>query len=239
MSPILVVVHQATSNPGLVGEKLRSRGYHLDIRCPALGDPLPTSLKDYAGAIIFGGPMSANDGATLPFIQTEIDWVAAIALRSGKPYLGICLGAQILAKALQANVMPHPTGQREIGYFDLRPTAAGLPYIPQSMAVYHWHNEGFTLPAEAVQLAEGDTFKNQAFRYGQTAFGLQFHPEITAQLIDEWTTRGGDQLTFPGAQPRESHFHNHKKYGHQVDLWLETFLDAWLNSTALTTQQPA
>lgn len=230
MSQILVVVHQETSNPGLVGEKLRSRGYGLDIRCPALGDALPTTMAHHTGVVIFGGPMSANDGDTLPFIHAEIDWIA-IALASNKPYLGICLGAQLLAKVLGADIAPHPQAQREIGYFDLRPTTAGLTYITEPMKVYHWHSEGFALPSGAIKLAEGDTFSNQAFRYGERVFGLQFHPEITAQLIDEWTTRGADQLTFPGAHPRDMHFHNHQKYGQYVDRWLDAFLDKWLNSS--------
>ena len=84
MNPILVIVHQPTSDPGLVGEKLRSRGYALDIHCPALGDELPPTMAHHAGAVVFGGPMSANDDETLPFIRTELDWIA-IALASGQP----------------------------------------------------------------------------------------------------------------------------------------------------------
>lgn len=227
MSQILVVVHQETSDPGLVGEKLRSRGYALDIRCPALGDTLPQVLDPYAGTIVFGGPMSANDDDTLPFIRTELDWIA-IALAAGKPYLGICLGAQLLARALGAQVSAHPDEQREIGYFPLQPTTLGHAYFNEPMAVYHWHREGFDLPAGTVKLAQGETFPNQAFCYSESAFGLQFHPEITLRLIDEWTTRGADQLDLPGAQPRELHFQHHRNYGQAVDCWLDSFLENWL-----------
>jgi len=143
---ILVIVHQETSNPGLVGDKLRSRGYNLDIRCPALGDALPKTMAHHAGAIVFGGPMSANDDDTLPFLRTELDWIT-MAVASGRPYLGICLGAQLLARVLGASVTPHPEGQREIGYCDLQPTSTGSPYFTTPMAVYHWHSEGFALPA--------------------------------------------------------------------------------------------
>lgn len=238
MSQILIVVHQETSNPGLVGEKLRSRGYHLDIRCPAMGDALPVTMAHHAGAIVLGGPMSANDDATLPFIRTELDWLA-IALAAGKPYLGICLGAQLLARALGATVSPHPDNLREIGYFPLQPTAAGRPYIPAPMAVYHWHREGFTLPAGAVNLATGDTFPNQAFCYGDTAFGLQFHPEITRPLIEEWTLRGADQLTLPGAQPRDRHLEHHRRHSAQVEQWLDQFLGLWLQRAPWATRQSA
>lgn len=230
---ILVIVHQATSSPGLVGDKLRSRGYTLDLRCPALGDGLPTTVADYEGTIVFGGPMSANDDGTLPFIRTELDWVA-VAAASGKPYLGICLGAQLLARVLGARVSSHPQGQREIGYYDLLPTPAGHPYFTQPMTVYQWHNEGFELPSGAVHLATGPTFPHQAFQYGDTAFGLQFHPEITTSLMAEWTTRGVDQLTLPGAHPRDRHLADHQCYGSQVERWLDEFLALWLGSAAWT-----
>lgn len=238
MRQILVIVHQETSNPGLVGAKLRSRGYQLDIRCPALGDPLPETMTHHAASIIFGGPMSANDDDTLSFIRTELDWIP-IALSSQKPYLGICLGAQLLARVLGAKVSPRPDEQREIGYFDLRPTPAGRSHIPSPMAVYHWHGEGFTIPVGAVKLAEGDTFPNQAFSYAGTAFGLQFHPEITDELIGEWTIRAADQLLLPGAQSRELHFHNHDKFGAAVDRWLDTFLQIWMEGAAWNQCQSA
>lgn len=235
---ILVVVHQATSNPGLVGDKLRSRGYHLDIRCPALGDDLPKTMTHHVGAIVFGGPMSANDDDTLPFIRTELNWISLV-LASGRPYLGICLGAQLLARALGAQVLPHPEGQREIGYCDLQPTPTGMPYFSRPMPVYHWHSEGFTLPAGAVHLAMGRTFPHQAFRYGEAAFGLQFHPEMTQQLIEDWTTRGAEQLELPGAQPRDRHFAAHQSYGPQVERWLDGFLTHWLASERWERSQSA
>ena len=238
MSQILLVVHQETSSPGLVGEKLRSRGYHLDMRCPALGDPLPETMAHHEAVIVFGGPMSANDDETLPFIRAELAWLPTV-LASGCPYLGICLGAQLLARVLGARVSPHPKEQREIGYFELRSTPQGHLHFPPSMAVYQWHREGFTLPAGTMKLAEGDTFPNQAFCYAETAFGLQFHPEITCQLIDEWTTRGADQLDLPGAQPRDLHFRHHDQFGAAVDSWLDNFLDTWIKAVSWPQQQSA
>lgn len=238
MNQILVVVHQETSNPGRVGAKLREQGYHLDIRCPALGHDLPVTMTHHDAAIIFGGPMSANDDDTLPFIRTELDWIA-IALSSGKPYLGICLGAQLLARALGATVAPHHAGQREIGYFDLHPTPAGRSYIPKPMTVYQWHSEGFDLPTGAQQIAQGQTFPNQAFVYQDSAIGLQFHPEITQPMIDEWTTRGSDQLDLPGARPRAHHFHDHQRHGQTVDAWLDDFLETWLTGISWRSRRSA
>lgn len=238
MNQILVVVHQEHSSPGLVGEKLEARGYHLDMRCPALGDTLPSSMAGYVAAIVFGGPMSANDDDTLPFIRTELNWIPTV-LAAQTPYLGICLGAQLLARVLGGKISPHPQEQSEIGYFSLRPNDAENRYFPYPMMVYQWHREGFTIPEGAVSLATGDTFPNQAFRYGETAIGLQFHPEITQTLIDLWTIRAADQLILPGAQPRDVHFVNHERFGSIVDRWLDNFLDQWLAAGTWSQRQSA
>ncbi|NEP16227.1 MAG: glutamine amidotransferase [Leptolyngbya sp. SIO4C1] len=227
-SRILTVVHQATSTAGLVGQQLSAQGYGLDLCCPALGQTLPANLEQYAGVIIFGGPMSANDGAALPFIRDELIWLEAV-LTAELPYLGICLGAQLLAKALGAAVSPHPSALREIGYYSIQATAAGAALFPTRMQVYHWHKEGFTLPADAVLLATGETFTNQAFCYRDRAYGLQFHPEITPAMIDHWTTNAADQLVLPGAQPRSAHFDQHQQYGSAVADWLGQFLQHWLS----------
>ena len=105
--PFLIVLHQETSTPGRIGYALRQRGYALDVRRPRFGDPLPETMAGHAGAIIFGGPMSAND--TVDFIRREIDWLR-VPLKEQKPFLGICLGAQMLAHHLGSRVYRHPDG---------------------------------------------------------------------------------------------------------------------------------
>ncbi len=233
MATVLVVVHQETSNPGLVGQKLAARGYQLDIRCPALGDALPTTLVNHAATIVFGGPMSANDDNTLSFIHQELQWIP-MALASGKPYLGICLGAQLLARVLGATVAPHPEGLREIGYYPISPTRKGCDRFPHPMQVYQWHGEGFELPTGAIDLAQGQNFTHQAYCYGDTAYGLQFHPEMTPTLIDEWTLRGAEQLTHCGAYPRAQQLAQHQQFGAAINQWLEGFLDQWLRTAPWT-----
>jgi len=230
---VLIVVHQKTSTPGLVGTVLRRAGFHLDIRCPAIGQPLPRSLAHHAGAIVFGGPMSANDDTTLPFIRTELDWIA-IALESGKPYLGICLGAQLLARVLGAEVTARHDEQMEIGYCPIQPTTAGHPLLGNLHQVFQWHREGFELPTGATLLATSDNgFPHQAYRYGDRAFGLQFHPEITRDMIDRWTTVAADHLQRPEAQPRDAQLQSHDTYGGGVERWLTRFLDQWSEPEAL------
>jgi GMP synthase (glutamine-hydrolysing) len=228
-APILAVVHQPTSTAGLIGHILQQVGFELDRRCPAQGDPLPATLERHSAAIVFGGPMSANDDDQYGFIRDELAWIESY-LQPEKPFLGICLGAQLLARVLGARVAPHPEGVREIGYYPIQPTSMDRPLLAKPMLVYHWHQEGFELPQGAELLASGKTFKHQAFRYGTQVYGFQFHPEITKLMINHWTTEGADQLVLPGAQSRFHHLGKHRLYGPEVELWLRQFLPQWLGS---------
>jgi len=223
---ILVVLHQERSNPGRIGRLLREQGYSLDIRRPACGDALPRSMDAHDGAIIFGGPMSAND--EVDFIKREIDWVG-VPLAADKPFLGVCLGAQMLTRHLGHRVAPHPEGKVEIGYYPIRATDHGKalwPVFPSK--VYQWHREGFDLPAGATLLAEGDDFEAQAFRYGCNAYGLQFHPEVTYHMMCRWTTLAAARLALPGAQSRDRHFHDWYAHDGAVARWLDVFLRQWI-----------
>jgi GMP synthase (glutamine-hydrolysing) len=149
---ILIVLHQETSTPGRVGLKLQQKGYELDIRRPALGCDLPADARHYAGAIIFGGPMSANDDTEHDYIRKEIDWIST-PLAQGVPYLGICLGGQMLARQLGGRVYGHPDERAEIGYYDISPTSHGEAFGPWPERVYQWHREGFDLVDGAISLA--------------------------------------------------------------------------------------
>ena len=196
---VLIVLHQETSTPGRVGQELVRRGFALDIRRPRFGDLLPDTMEDHAGAVVFGGPMSAND--TDAFVSREIDWIG-VPLKEEKPFLGICLGAQMMARHLGAGVSSHDDGLVEIGYYDITPTETGRKMMRWPKKVYQWHREGFDLPAGAELLATGDTYPTQAIRVGPAAYGIQFHPELTYQMMVRWTTRGAPRMALPGARQR-------------------------------------
>jgi GMP synthase (glutamine-hydrolysing) len=225
---VLIVLHQAHSTPGRVGLTLKAMGARLDIRRPCLDEPLPTTLAAHDGAIVFGGPMSANDSAE--WIQRETDWFA-VPLAEEKPLLGICLGAQMLARQLGTRVFSYEDKRSEIGYFAIRPTAAADRLCAERFprCVYQWHSDGFDLPAGAELLAAGGKdFPNQAFRYGRRAVALQFHPEVTYHMMCKWTLKGAERLTRPGAQQRAGHLGGWFEHDGQVAAWLEAFLPAWL-----------
>ncbi|WP_349358453.1 glutamine amidotransferase [Stappia sp.] len=222
---VLIVLHQETSTPGRVGQELIRRGFALDIRRPRFGDPLPRTLAEHAGAVIFGGPMSANDPDA--FITREIDWID-VPLREEKPFLGICLGAQMLARNLGGRVYGHDDGLVEIGYYDLHATDAGREMMRWPSKVYQWHREGFDVPRGATLLARGDTYPNQAIRVGPAAYGVQFHPELTYHMMVRWTTRAAPRMELPGARQRRDHFAGRFVFDPPVKAWLDGFLDRWI-----------
>ena len=223
---ILVVLHQEHSTPGRVGRLLRDMGYTLDIRRPRFGDPLPATMAEHAGAVVFGGPMSANDPD--PWIRTEIDWLA-VPLREDAPVLGICLGAQMLALQLGQAVGPHADGHVEVGYYPIVPTEAGhrLSRVRFPSWVYHWHREGFGLPGGATSLATGTDFECQAFRFGRRAIGLQFHPEVTYAMICRWIVLGAARATAKNARPVHGHRQDWFLHDGAVACWCSAFLRDW------------
>jgi GMP synthase (glutamine-hydrolysing) len=224
---VLIVLHSETSTPGRIGHMLSEKGYRLDIRRHALGEPLPETLEQHAGAVIFGGPMSANDPDD--WIARETDWIG-VALKEHKPFLGVCLGAQMLSKHLGGTVGPHADGLVEIGYYRLSPTQEGRDHGPWPEQVYHWHREGLTLPKDAVRLATGETFENQAFRYNGKAYGIQFHPEVTRLTMHRWVVTGAHRFVLPNAQDSRAHLEGNLLHDAPVKDWLSRFLDRWLNA---------
>lgn len=155
-------------------------------------DPLPL-LDEVDLLIALGGPMSVNDEATLPWLVQEKQFIAH-AIKAGKPVLGICLGAQLIASAMGARV--YSNLQKEIGWFDLyaKPAAADVLTFPQQMLVLHWHGETFDLPEGATHLARSVACENQAFQLGANVVGLQFHLEMLPENVKAIVENCGDEL---------------------------------------------
>lgn len=218
---ILIVLHQETSSPGRVGQLLSAAGFHLDIRRPPLGDPLPDTLADHAGAVVFGGPMSANDPDE--FVRRETDWMA-VPLKEDKPFLGICLGAQMLVNHLGGRVQGHEKGLVEIGWYPIKATEDGTSLMEWPDMVYQFHREGFSLPSGATLLASAEHYPNQAFRYGNNAWGIQFHAELTRVMMQRWVVRGAQRFVLPGAQAGREHLYGRLLWDMKLKRWLEDFL---------------
>lgn len=219
---VLIVLHQERSTPGRVGQMLVERGFTLDVRRPALGDPLPETLAQHAGAVVFGGPMSANDRDE--FVRLETEWMS-VPLKEDKPLLGICLGAQMLVNNLGGRVGPRDDGGAEIGWYKLQATDAGSALMNWPDMVYHFHTEGFSLPWQAQLLATSEAFPNQAFRYGRNAWGVQFHAELTLAMMARWSVRGAAKFGLPGAQLGAEHLAGRLLWDAPLRRWLGDMLD--------------
>ena len=225
----LLIVHQKKSDPGLIGQKLINRGYKLDIRRPVLGEKLPNSMEGHDLAVIFGGPMSIND-VNLKFIKQEIDWIN-IVLKSNKPFLGVCLGAQMLVKNLGGEVKKNNDNEYEIGFFDIIPTEEGSKIFEKQKTFFQWHNEGFKAPNDCCILAKGKKFNQQAFKYKNT-FGLQFHPEVNFKLHILWIyytlLSAPHKLKDKGTQNIFKQLTKRIQHNHNIKTWLDNFLDNYL-----------
>ncbi|QQM31546.1 glutamine amidotransferase [Martelella lutilitoris] len=220
--PVLIILHQERSTPGRVGQLLMQKRFPLDIRRPALGDTLPSTLENHSGAVVFGGPMSANDNED--YVRREIDWLD-VPLKEDRPFLGICLGAQMLARQLGAKVYGNHDGSVEIGWYPIEATNNGRMLMKWPSMVYQFHREGFELPRGAELLARGDLYPNQAYRYGKKAYGVQFHAELTRMMMQSWVVRGASRFTLPKAQPGSAHLEGRMLHDRALKAWLDNFLD--------------
>jgi GMP synthase (glutamine-hydrolysing) len=184
--PLLVVQHVPWEGPHVILDSFPN--ITVQVRHP-LDETTRTPLPDpetLRGVVLMGGPMSVNDADALPPLADEIAWLKQ-ALALELPILGICLGAQLLAKAAGATITTAP--QPEIGVHPIAITAAADPllaHLGQSADAMHWHGEQFTLPPTSVKLAHSAQTQVQAFRLGANAWGLLFHLEVDAELLDIW-----------------------------------------------------
>ena len=220
----LMVVHQPRSSTGDVGLKLIERGYDLDVRRPVMGEKLPKTMNDHDMVVIYGGPPSANDN--LDYIKYEIDWISTV-LGSDKPFLGICLGAQMLAKNLGGTVQRAKDHLFEIGFYDVKPAGDGHKIFQSQKTFFQWHKEGFTVPSSCQVFAHGETFPQQAFRY-KNAVGIQFHPEVNLKMHLRWLYFAGYMLREKGAQNRQQQMNLRLSHGKKINMWLDSFLDNYL-----------
>lgn len=200
MKAVLVLQHVPHEMLGTVGPALTAAG--LDFRYIDLYNAVPErlDLDRAAGLIVLGGPMNVDETGRYPFLAPEVGWIRQ-AVEAKVPVLGICLGAQLLAKALGSPV--YANGRKEIGWYrlELTPAAATdrlFSVCPRTLTVFQWHGDTFDLPAGAVHLARSEACQNQAFRYGESAYGLQFHVEMTAEMIEDWLTEAGNTRELAG-----------------------------------------
>ena len=200
MSLVYILQHVEAEPPGRIADALDAKGIPYQIRCIYDGDSVPQTMDGAAGLVVMGGPMGVGDVDTRPHLRDELHLIED-ALRRDRPILGVCLGSQLLAHVLGADVRPGDA--LEIGWHDVMLTEAASTdplwhsLGPRFTAV-HWHGDVFDLPDGAVSLAQSAQTTYQAFRYGAAAYGQMFHVELTPDLIAGMTRAFPDDVEAAG-----------------------------------------
>ena len=234
----LCIIPENSAPPALIGEALLENGDSYDAVYPmdrfASHSPLsypglPSEPGDYAGLVMMGGPMSANDTADHAFLQESMALIRSFALAQ-RPVLGICLGAQVIARAYGGEVFR--LGGLEAGYIPMHNTAQAkddpvFAGLPENFAAFQTHYDAVRNIPEATVLATGGMSAVQAYRIGKTTYGLQFHPEATIDIARDWVRKFG--AVFCKDEPRlithlDSDFARHYRNSAQ---WCRSFVQSW------------
>lgn len=189
---VAIVENTRITHHGQVGVALHERAALIDLYKPWVGQPLPRTV-DADALVVFGGEQSARDDHSHPYLP-DLAQLMADYTAMDRPVLGICLGAQLLARAFGAD--NHLGVAPEFGWVEVGLTDAGradpvLSVVPDRFPIFQWHSDTFTLPAGALHLAASPTAQNQAFRIGRATYGTQFHFEASRSVVRDWSA------TFP------------------------------------------
>lgn len=233
MKKILVIQNAASEGLGSFADEMKQAGIEWDTVRAYAGETIPTGIMldaaGYRGLMILGGPMSALDDKAYPFLAEEVRLIQEVLDRK-LPMLNICLGAQLLARACE---MPIRLGEtREVGwhrvtlkewYTQRNPL---FFQMPQEFVTFHWHQDSFEIPTDAYRLARSEISEVQAFCYQGNAYGIQFHPEVTEEVIRAWvqdnkgfiTAEEGERILADMSQ----HLAAQRKLAHQIIYGFET-----------------
>jgi len=190
MRRLLVFQHVSFEILGTLHPLLKARGFRLRYANFGRHPHAQPKVACYNGLVVLGGPMNVDDLERHPHLAVEVELIRQ-AIEQGLPVLGICLGAQLIAKALGAPVLAN--GGKEIGWCDVSPTPEAkddplFKDFDEAEKIFQWHSDTFELPVGAVPLAASQTCHRQAFRYGSNVYGFQFHLEVDGPLIERWLT---------------------------------------------------
>ena len=193
---VTIIKHIDIEGPGTIGDCLDDKNIPYNIIDIFNGEPLPNSLSDVSSVIVLGGPMNVYEEDKYPFLKQEDEFLKE-AIEKDLPTLGFCLGAQLIAKAKGARVKQNH--QKEIGWFkvSLADNSSNDPLFQgfqREFDVFQWHGDTFDIPDGAVKLAESELCPNQAFRVGKNIYGLQFHVEVTEEMIYQWIDAYKDEI---------------------------------------------
>ncbi|HIK18031.1 MAG TPA: type 1 glutamine amidotransferase [Leptolyngbyaceae cyanobacterium M33_DOE_097] len=231
---LLVIQNSQIAPLGVLGDCLRDRNVQTEIVAPFKGDSLPEQIQLYSGLIVLGGPMNAEDDENYPYLSKVVRLIQLFSA-AHQPILGICLGAQLIARAFGQRVYPHSTV--ELGFTPLRSIQAAIVDDPllqiwsdrEPIHLMEWHFDTFDLPTQATLLMTGDRCQHQAYRIHNNIYGFQCHIEVTRAILQDWVVFGNEYLqrhypNFPEdlAQQIDAYFTQSEKFCRIVgNAWID------------------
>lgn len=229
---VVLVRHDDGPDDDRVTRFVAHKGWEVDIRRPFQGDALGEVGDDVAATVVYGGKYNAYDTDQHAFLTEEYRWIDA-AMDADIPVLGFCQGAQMIAYQQGKWAGALPDGRCEFGYYEISPVPGQEAFLPQPLHMTQSHYHTFDLPDSATHLARSDAFENQAFRIGDTVYGLQFHPEQTIAGFRRWQSDGNEMYRRPGAQSRPEQDRLAAEHDAAQAAWFLDFLDAFLAKAPL------
>jgi len=231
MTTALILCHKSTRDSGAFEAILQDRGVTIETRLAYDEGVKDVDPKAHDLVMFMGGPMGVYQADMFPYLYDEIKFIEK-RLESEKPYIGVCLGGQLMAAAMGSEVFKGEAG-KEIGWHSIKANEAGMNspvrHLDESLTpMMQWHGDTFNLPKEATLLASSAQYKNQAMSYGTNALGLQCHPEVTATNIELWLALGIKELKEIGSSVeklRGETLENLKKLEKQRALFFNEWLD--------------
>lgn len=227
---ILIVKHIAIEGPGTLEYFLEKKDLGLRVIELGNGEPLPKDLSPFKAVIVLGGPMNVYEQEKYPFLKEEDVFLKEV-IKKEIPLLGICLGAQLIAKACGAKVFKAPI--KEVGWSKVSLTKEGqadpiFEGLKSECDVFQWHEDTFAIPEKGQLLASARSCPHQAFRVGKSAYGVQFHVEVTGKMIKDWAEAYFEKENKDSAQEKEKMLKQYKglriQYDNQAEIMCENFL---------------
>lgn len=239
MIKLLVIQNFSIAPLGVLDECITNRDIQIEILEPFAGDSLPVYTYPYNGLIILGGPMNAEDDEHYPYLKDIVRLVQLFSAE-GKPILGICLGAQLIARAFGQRVYPHHTS--ELGFTALRPIHSAVVDDPllqtwlqsylEPIHLMEWHFDTFDLPDQATLLMTSDRCQNQVYRIHDNIYGFQCHIEVNHVILQDWVANGKDYLQQNYPDFPEQLTQQEEAYLSQSTAFCQNVCHAWLNLVA-------
>ncbi|MFD2206566.1 type 1 glutamine amidotransferase [Kiloniella antarctica] len=223
--PILLIEHVDQPKEERISRILAEEGHEFLWCNPSNGEALPENFDDFTAVIVYGGMEGAYDSYS--YLKAELDWIKRW-VDAGKPYLGICLGGQLLAKAMGGEAYADKLGQKEVGFHKVKSevTDGLLGKLPDYF--FQWHRDTFDLPKSATRLASSEKFQNQAFSLGAKVIGLQFHPEVTLEVAETWFRQFPGALKEPDMKSLPEIEAQFRQFDGSIESWTRSLLRKWL-----------